>query len=252
MLSMSGMAPFFDNRITWPRQIEALGGCVLSRLPKWVEYGAFLLALIAGSVNAVALIGFQHQAVSHLSGTATLIGSALLNPIPGTLLHLIGILLSFLFGSALSGFMLTGTSLKLGRLYDVLLIIEAALLLIAMYFLLNNHTSGHYFASAACGLQNALATTYSGAVVRTTHLTGIFTDLGIMLGGALQGKPMDKRRAFLFLIIVTGFIFGGSIGTWLFHQFSFYALSVPAGLCVFLAILYRLYSSRLMRSVEPV
>lgn len=217
---------------------------MLSRLPKWVEYGAFLLALIAGSVNAVALLGFQHQAVSHLSGTATLIGSALLNPIPETLLHLIGILLSFLFGSALSGFMLTGTSLKLGRLYDVLLI--------AMYFLLSNHTSGHYFASAACGLQNALATTYSGAVVRTTHLTGIFTDLGIMLGGALQGKTLDKRRAFLFIIIVTGFIFGGSIGAWLFHQFSFYALSVPAGLCVFLAILYRLYSSRLMRDVEPV
>ena len=98
---------------------------MLSRLPRWVEYGAFMLALVAGSVNAVALLGFQHQAVSHLSGTATLIGSAMLNPDAGVLLHLIGILLSFVMGSAISGFMLTETSLKLGRFYDVLLVIEA-------------------------------------------------------------------------------------------------------------------------------
>ncbi|NVK75578.1 DUF1275 domain-containing protein [Marinomonas sp. CT5] len=217
---------------------------MLSRLPKWVEYGAFLLALVAGSVNAVALLGFQHQAVSHLSGTATLLGSALLTPNPETLLHLFGILLSFLFGSAFSGFTLSGTSLKLGRLYDVLLFIEAIFLLISMYLLLNGQTSGHYFASAACGLQNALATTYSGAVVRTTHLTGIFTDLGIMLGGALQGKALDKRKAFLFIVIVVGFITGGVLGAWLFYQLGFWALSVPAVICFILAIVYRLYSSR--------
>lgn len=220
---------------------------MLSRLPKWVEYGAFMLAFVAGSVNAVALLGFQHQAVSHLSGTATLIGSAMLNPNPETLFHLIGILLSFVMGSAISGFVLTGTSLKLGRFYDVLLVIEAAFLLVAMYLLLNGKTSGHYFASAACGLQNALATTYSGAVVRTTHLTGIFTDLGIMLGGAFQGKALDKRKACLFIIIVVGFISGGCMGAWLFLTFGFYALCVPSGLCVCLAILYRSYNVRLIR-----
>ncbi len=220
---------------------------MLSRLPRWVEYGAFMLALVAGSVNAVALLGFQHQAVSHLSGTATLIGSAMLNPDAGVLLHLIGILLSFVMGSAISGFMLTETSLKLGRFYDVLLVIEAVLLMVAMYLLLNNYTSGHYFASAACGLQNALATTYSGAVVRTTHLTGIFTDLGIMLGGAFQGKVLDKRKVFLFIIIVVGFILGGCLGAWLFLTFGFYALCVPSALCVCLAILYRSYNVRLIR-----
>ena len=41
---------------------------VVSRLPKWVEYGAFILALVAGFVNAVGLLGFQHQSISHLSG----------------------------------------------------------------------------------------------------------------------------------------------------------------------------------------
>lgn len=215
---------------------------MLSRLPKWVEYGAFLLALVAGSVNAVALLGFHHQAVSHLSGTATLIGSVLLNPSSSELFHLLGILLSFVLGSAISGIMLTGTSLKLGRFYDVLLLLEAILLALAMVMLLNGHTTGHYFASAACGLQNALATTYSGAVIRTTHLTGIFTDLGIMMGGFLRGKALDKRKALLFTIIVLGFILGGFLGSILFVKVGFFALGVPAGICFVLAIVYRWYS----------
>jgi len=47
---------------------------VISRLPPWVETGAFTLAFTAGSVNAVGLLGFSHQAVSHLTGTSTLLG----------------------------------------------------------------------------------------------------------------------------------------------------------------------------------
>lgn len=226
---------------------------MLSRLPKWVEYGAFLLALVAGYVNAVALLGFAHQSVSHLSGTATLVGSEIVNG-SGELFHLVGILLSFLLGSTISGFMLTGTSLKLGRFYDVLLIMEASFLLIAMYFLMHDDTTGHFFASAACGLQNALATTYSGAVVRTTHLTGIFTDLGIMFGSAFRGKPLDKRKTWLFLVIVTGFISGGSFGTLVFDLYRFKALAIPALLCFLLAIVYRVYRRKLIlqETVYPV
>lgn len=219
---------------------------MLSSLPKWVEYGAFLLAMVAGFVNAIALLGFEHQAVSHVSGTATLVGSQIVND-TGELLRLVGILLSFLLGSAISGFMLTSSSLKLGRFYDVLLILEACLLLVSMYFLMHGNDIGPFFASTACGLQNALATTYSGAVVRTTHLTGIFTDLGIMLGGAFRGKQVDKRKAWLLVTIVTGFISGGSFGTLVFDSYRFKALAIPATLCFLLAIVYRVYRRRLIK-----
>ncbi|MDY6889953.1 MAG: DUF1275 domain-containing protein, partial [Pseudomonadota bacterium] len=47
---------------------------MLTKLPKWVEYGAFTLAFIAGIVNAIGLLGFEHQAISHLSGSVTLLG----------------------------------------------------------------------------------------------------------------------------------------------------------------------------------
>ena len=161
---------------------------MISQLPKWVEFGAFILALVAGFVNAVGLLSFEHQSVSHLSGTATLLGTGFLHSSFQHVLHLIGILVSFLLGSIMSGFLLHGSALKLGKHYDTALFLEAALLLLALCLLFIGSFYGHFFASAACGLQNALATTYSGAVIRTTHVTGIFTDLGIMLGEFFRGK----------------------------------------------------------------
>jgi uncharacterized membrane protein YoaK (UPF0700 family) len=215
---------------------------LISQLPKWVEIGAFILALIAGFVNAVGLLSFEHQSVSHLSGTATLFGASFLNASFQNVIHLLGILLSFIFGSVIAGFLLHGSTLKLGRHYDTALFLESGLLLTTLWFLSIESFYGHFFASAACGLQNALATTYSGAVIRTTHLTGIFTDLGIMLGEFIKGKNLDKRKAKLFLIIIIGFIFGGTLGAMMYTKYNFMALLFPASICFLLAVVYRVYS----------
>jgi len=217
---------------------------VISKLPKWVEIGAFILALVAGCVNAVGLLSFEHQAVSHLSGTATLLGADLMHGNSLDALHLLGVLLSFLVGSGIAGFLLHSSALKLGRHYDTALLIEAGLLLGALWLLFNGSGYGHFLASAACGLQNALATTYSGAIVRTTHVTGIFTDLGIMFGRVLRGEALDKRKAKLFGLIIIGFIFGGLAGAWLFAKMTFAALYVPSAICILLALTYRVYSHR--------
>ncbi|XQF89624.1 YoaK family protein [Pseudoalteromonas espejiana] len=216
---------------------------MITKLPKWVEYGAFALAFIAGIVNAVGLLGFEHQAISHLSGSVTLLGIKLMSSTSAALL-LMSIVLSFIMGSALSGFLLTGGSLKLGRHYDTLLFIESLLLLLSAYLLNQSYVYGITLASAACGLQNALATNYSGAVVRTTHLTGIFTDLGLMLGKALKGETFDTRKGVMFLLIIIGFLLGGITGFILFEYYSILALVVPALACFVLSVTYRVYRVR--------
>lgn len=216
---------------------------MLTKLPKWVEYGAFTLAFIAGIVNAIGLLGFEHQAISHLSGSVTLLGISLMSNISSALL-LLAVVLSFMLGSALSGFLLTGGSLKLGRHYDTLLFIEGLLLLLSAYLLSRAHVYGITLASAACGLQNALATNYSGAVVRTTHLTGIFTDLGLMIGKALKGEPFDTRKGVMFLLIIFGFLLGGITGVILFKYYSILALVVPALACFVLSVTYKIYRVR--------
>lgn len=217
---------------------------MISKLPRWVEYGSFVLALIAGLVNSIGLLGFQHQSISHLSGTATLLGTGLINTSFSDIFHLVLILFSFLIGSAISGLFLRGGSLKLGRNYSLLLSMEAILLVASIFLLTQELYFGHYLASAACGLQNALATTYSGAVVRTTHVTGIFTDLGLMIGARLRGEAFDRRKALLFSLIIIGFIVGGTLGAYSFSFLAFYALVIPAILCILLALSYSIYKDK--------
>jgi Predicted membrane protein len=215
---------------------------LISQLPKWVELGAFFLALIAGCINAIGLLGFEHQSVSHLSGTATLLGTEFLSSSFRKAFHLVGILLSFFCGACIAGFLLHDSALKLGRHYDTALFIESILLCLSSWLLISGSFYGHFLASAACGLQNALATTYSGAIIRTTHITGIVTDLGIMFGSVFKGKALDKRKTKLFLFIIFGFILGGTCGALLYIEFAFKALYVPAAVCLIMALSYRVYA----------
>ena len=214
---------------------------MISQLPKWVEVGSFILALVAGFINAIGFLSFEHQAVSHLSGTTTLLGVGFVDGTFQRNIHLVGVLVSFLLGAMVSGFLLHGTTLRLGRHYDTALFLESGLLLFSLLLLSSGSSYGHFFASAACGLQNALATTYSGAIVRTTHVTGIFTDLGVMLGEFLEGRALDRRKAKLFLFIIAGFTSGGTLGALVYAEFQYLALLLPIVVCFLLAVIYRVY-----------
>jgi len=47
------------------------------RLPTWVWIGAVALSCVAGMVNVVGFLGFEHQAVSHMTGSTSQLGMAL-------------------------------------------------------------------------------------------------------------------------------------------------------------------------------
>ena len=174
-------------------------------LPRWVWVGSGLLACVGGMVNVVGYLGFEHQAVTHLTGTTTLLGAALADGDLRALSRLGGVLLAFVAGAALGGLIVQDSTLRLGRRYGVALVLESALLFAAVPLFRHHQIGGVLCAAMACGLQNAMATTYSGAVIRTTHLSGMFTDLGIGLGHALRGLQLPKRRLLLCALIVSGF-----------------------------------------------
>lgn len=222
---------------------------MIYKLPKWVEIGGFVLSVIAGSVNAIALLGFMHQGVSHLSGVSTLLGVELAGGNLTEMLHLLLIIVSFVLGSAISGFIIGNESLKLGRRYSAALIIEALLLLLAMHYLKHSANLGQYLAATACGLQNAMTSTFSGAVIRTTHVTGIFTDLGIMFGLFLRGRKPDRRRITLYSILIAGFISGGVIGALAFTHLAFNAMWLPALSCSAIALAYAVYWQRQLLTI---
>jgi uncharacterized membrane protein YoaK (UPF0700 family) len=200
------------------------------RLAGWVWVGAGALAGVAGIVNVVGFLGFQHQAITHLTGNTSLLGAALVSGDVHATGRLAGAIVAFVAGAMLSGLIIQDSALRLGRRYGVVLAIEAALLLAAVPLFRHNHLAGPLCAAMACGLQNAMATTYSGAVVRTSHLSGMFTDLGIMLGHALRGMPVAHKRLWLCILVINLFFAGGVAGAWLFAGMGYGALYVPAAL----------------------
>ena len=179
-------------------------------------------------VNVVGFLGFEHQAITHLTGTTSQLGMALVQRDWRNVGHLWGVLIAFCLGAVLSGLIVQDATLRLGRRYGVVLLLESLLLLAAIPLFKQQQIWGALAAAMACGLQNAMATTFSGAVVRTTHLSGMFTDLGIGLGHLLRGLPLPMRRLTLSGLIISGFLGGGIIGAWLFLRFSYDALLAPA------------------------
>jgi uncharacterized membrane protein YoaK (UPF0700 family) len=218
---------------------------MLSRLPRWVEIGGFWLAAIAGAVNAVGLLGFRHEAVSHVTGTSTLFSLALARGRSDEAVHLGLIAVAFLAGAIVSGALTGNVALQLGRRYGAALALEALLLGLATLALLRGSDVGHLLASAACGLQNAMVSSYSGALVRTTHMTGLVTDIGSMLGARLRGHELDRRRLALYGVLVAGFVAGGIVGAVSFDAMGARALLLPAAGAFALAGTYALMRRRL-------
>lgn len=215
---------------------------MIHKLERWAWWGGASLAVIAGVVNVVGLQSYTHQAITHVTGTTTLFSQALAqgNDIGSAELALI--LVSFTLGSALGGFIIQDAVLRLGRRYGVALFIESLLLFAASALMDSNRVTGGCIASVACGLQNSMASTYSGTVLRTTHLSGMYTDIGAAMGHFIRGVPVLWIRIRLYAVIIGSFALGGVIGSLLFPFFGPQTLYFPAALTGGVAIVYTGYA----------
>ena len=200
------------------------------RLAGWAWIGAAVLACVAGIVNVVGFLGYQQQAITHLTGNTSLLAAALVACDGGAIVALAAMVAAFVFGAMLGGLVVQDSTLRLGRRYGVALSVEALLLAASVPLFRHQHLAGPVLAAVAIGLQNAMVTTYSGALVRTSHVSGMFTDLGIMLGHALRGMAVARRRLALCLLVIAFFFLGGVAGALLFGRLEYAALYLPAAL----------------------
>lgn len=214
---------------------------MIRQLPGWIWLGAAVLAFSAGLINAVAFSGFSHNAVTHVTGTVTKSAMALASgDFTGYFLST-GLIMSFGAGAVLSGIIIGNEHLRLGRRYGLSLVIESGLLLLSYYLFTRNIREGELFASAACGLQNAMVATYSGNAIRTTHMTGVVSDLGSLVGNFIARRRVDPRQFLLLSIVFVHFYVGGMLGTYLFRTFAFGAILAPASLTMVTGIAYFIY-----------
>lgn len=213
----------------------------LRQLPRWAWFGTGVLAFIAGLVNACGYLGFRHESISNMTGNTSLLGIALGKADGGETTHWVLAIGAFVIGTMLSGMLIQQSTLKLGRRYGVALALESLLLFTAIPFLDASKSAGLYLASVAMGLQNGMVSAYSGAIIRTTHVTGIFTDLGISLGHLVRGLPIDMLRLYVCIVVATAFMLGGAAGALLFQRMQEHALLIPAVLTGACGLSYGLY-----------
>lgn len=189
-------------RIITPNRI-VLGGCVLAFGASFLNTG-FLLS--AGT------------SVSHLTGDIARIGSGLsqVNNTEGGFLAKVSIAtLGFIAGATISGFLLHHPTLELTRPYGRTLCALGLFLIVAHFTHTNYPLLSIGIASAVCGAQNALANRYRGVVLRTTHLTGLFTDFGIHLGMRLRGHDIESWKLLIPLWITFSFLLGAMVSSYL-------------------------------------
>jgi len=224
---------------------------VLRQLPRWAWFGTAVLAFIAGQVNAVGYLGFRHESISNMTGNTSLLGVALGQGETGEAVHWALAIAAFVLGTMLSGMIVQQSTLQLGRRYGVALVLESALLFAAVPLLDASSSAGLYLASVGMGLQNGMVSAYSGAVIRTTHVTGIFTDLGIYLGHLLRGLPVDRLRLRVCVLVAASFMLGSIVGAGLFRQLQQHSLLIPATLTGVCGLGYGLYRQYTLSRAGP-
>jgi uncharacterized membrane protein YoaK (UPF0700 family) len=219
------------------------------RSPKANLHLGVTLCWIAGALNAGGFLAVGEY-TSHMTG---LLSSAADNLILGRTLPAIAalfMLLSFVCGAVTTALIINYAKRNFARfIYAPVLLLEAFLLLI--FGMLGRGLLQHamvtvsFTAILLCfmmGLQNALITKISHAEIRTTHVTGLVTDIGIELGKLLywnrdvkHGEEMmvivNRQKLTLHLQLVTSFALGAVMGAAGFKYFGFIA-TVPLALAL--------------------
>lgn len=230
-----------------------------------------VLAFVAGTVNSVGFLGFG-QFVSHVSGHATFAAVAYSKHYYLLALTSFSALFLFILGAAFTALLLRGKTIDDHNVSIFLpLFVEAILLsyviLGSFYYTdlqLTYNSYGHanyYFVlSFAMGVQNAVLRKKQGSHVRTTHMTGTATDIGVAIGSALAWGVRTIRdhiriwknskdvlhtgdilvdsikvvytksrveRLFLHVVTLVSFGIGAVLGTFGFLNYHFLILCIP-------------------------
>lgn len=219
-----------------------------------------LLAFNAGAVNAGGFL-VLHLYTSHMTGFASQLADGLVLGQSTLLLNALGAMLAFVAGAAVAAAQINwGRQLRLRHPYALPLLLEAALLL--PFGLMGAITLEWktpfalpltvLLLSFVMGLQNALGTKISGGRVRSTHMTGNLTDLGIELGKLLYWNRLhhhrlrnralpepvrhDADRLRLFASMVLMFVAGGLAGAAGFKWIGFICVVPLAALLLALSL----------------
>lgn len=227
-----------------------------------------LLAFVAGAVNAGGFLAVQKY-TSHMTGIISAMADDLILGRVGLALAGAAFLFAFLAGAA-STAILVNWARRHGMQgqFALPVIFEAALLLVFGLLGANLNVLIELFVPTTVlllcyvmGLQNAIVTKISRAEIRTTHMTGVVTDLGIELGrmiywnqGRQYGEPVraDRDRLTTLATILALFFVGGIVGAFMFKAIGYATVLPIAAMLMAISVLPLFTDARifLLRAVK--
>jgi uncharacterized membrane protein YoaK (UPF0700 family) len=199
-----------------------------------------LLAFVAGAINAGGFLAVQRY-TSHMTGIVSAIADDLVRGQVVLVLAGAAFLAAFIAGAGTTAVLVNWARGRgLHGEFALPVIFEAALLLVFGVLGANLNTLVELFVPTTVlllcfimGLQNAIITKISRAEIRTTHMTGVITDLGIEVGrlvywnhGQRHGGPVraDRDRLVVLSTILALFLAGGIVGAVSFKAIGYAAV----------------------------
>jgi uncharacterized membrane protein YoaK (UPF0700 family) len=212
---------------------------------------AIFLAFIAGGANAGGFMLLGSYA-SHMTGNLSQIGDQLALFNFALALKSAAAVVTFVLGAAVSAALINWARLKRSsHRFAIPLGLQGLLFLGFALFGLDPTPAPAATLSALLllcfimGMQNATITKISGARIRTTHATGMITDVGIEAGKAVFGYLFnigsvraDPAKLSILLKILGSFIAGGIICAFGFSVWS-YAFALPLGFALLFLATFR-------------
>ncbi|RYY91644.1 MAG: DUF1275 domain-containing protein [Comamonadaceae bacterium] len=210
-----------------------------------VRLGAFL-AFVAGATNAGGFLAVG-QYTSHMTGLLSAAADHLVLGQYTLALAAVGAILAFVAGAMTTAILVNwALRRRLHSAYGLPLLLESAALLVFGVFGASIGVFAPLFVPLTVlllcfimGLQNAVITKVSRAEIRTTHVTGLVTDIGIELGKLLyvnrrgDARPVlaDRARLRIHLLLVGCFLAGAVGGALGFKHLGFVS-TVPLAVCL--------------------
>lgn len=216
-----------------------------------------MLSFLSGAVNAGGMLACG-RFITHVTGFLTLFGIDLAEHHPWMALGVLSVPGYFFLGSMVSGFLIDRRIQKnIKPKYEMVMgIILLCLLIVGFEGVLNhfgkfggeNNLNQDYvfmaLLSFISGLQNAAITSYSGFALRTTHMTGNLTDLGVGLVKVLSNpdekdaiRIKEKRFNWMRLNTIVAFILGAFVGAEVFLHYGFAGFFLPAVIAFYAMIM---------------
>ena len=158
-----------------------------------VHVATAMLSFLAGFINACGLALFA-KTLGNVTGLTTRLGVDLAG---GTSeLPIVLQFFCFLLGSTMSGVLISSRRAGIGtELYGIVLMLVSGLIF-AGWATADDAGVAPCILAGAMGLQNGMLTKHAHAVVRTTHMTGVLTDIGVLIGHQI-GRQVHRLALWL-------------------------------------------------------